>query len=122
MKMLCCCCFIGEEEYEKAKTHAKKILEEQKENPSYENCFRELLLFSKCLKLRKEYKQALITLKIVEFLRKGLNVAEKPTLNGVEVNIQRDIEFCVDRFDGVLVYSSSSCNEGEEMSFEVDFF
>ena len=98
--MLFCCCFIREEEYEKAKWYAKEILEEQKKNPSHENCFREPLLFSKYLKLRKEYRQALATLKIVEFLRKGLNIVEKPTLNGIEIEIQRDIEFCANRLAG----------------------
>ena len=96
-RMLFCCCFIREEEYEKANSYAKEILEEQKENPFHKKCFRELLFFSKYMKLRNEYKQAMVTLEIVEFLRTGLHIVEKPTLNGVEIDIQRDIEFCAKR-------------------------
>eukprot|EP00111_Clytia_hemisphaerica_P004273 TCONS_00012206-protein len=98
-RILYICCFIRENDFKEASKHLKKLFKKLK-RPNHPNDLREALFMAKHLKLRQEHEQALTILFIVKKLQKKIN-AETLKLNGVEIDIDRDIEFCINRLGGL---------------------
>ena len=98
-KILYICCFIRENDFKEALKHSKTLMKKLKKQ-YHQNDLREALFMAKHLKLRQEHEQALTILFIVKKLQKKMNV-QTLKLNGVEIDIDRDIEFCTHRLGGL---------------------
>ena len=97
IEMLTVCCLIRENRVSEAESRAEEILKQQQEKnaiASYRHKFREPLLIGKYLKLRGEYKQALNIFRLVARFHDELGLRDKPELNGVEIEVDADIEYC----------------------------
>ena len=107
--MLTVCCLIRENRVSDAESRADEILKQQQEKnaiASYRHKFQEPLLIGKYLKLRGEYKQALNIFRLVARFHDELGLRDKPELNGVEIEVDADIEYCR-RKVGEQVYKTS---------------
>ena len=98
-RILYICCFIRKNDFKEALKHSKELVKNLKRQ--YEsNDLREALSMAKHLKLQQEHEQALTILFIVKRLQKKMHF-QTLKLNGVEIDIDRDIEFCSNRLGGL---------------------